>query len=196
MHPSACHPATNPTPQAERQPSPDSHTNNAVLGCLKSGQLLAIAPNSPGGLIIVKSFYADFAGPGAAVGSEFDRHTTAVYAIGPVQFYTPATRAERATSVETRIAYTERLSSILDIPVPLRRATLIPEQFHAWLPGQSLETVPAELISKLVGILPATVKLAWHSRKQLANDTPTLITSNPVTLSARRQSPLKGAITL
>lgn len=188
--------STSPTPSSDSQLSHDSHPNSAVLCRLKSGQLLAIAPHSPGGLIIVKSFYADFAGPGAAVGSEFDRHTTAVYTIGPIQFYTPATRAERAASIETRIAYTERLSSILDVPVPLRRANLILEQFHAWLPGQSLETLPAELISKLVGISPATVKLAWHSHKHLASDTPTLITSSPIALSTQRQSPLKGAITL
>jgi hypothetical protein len=72
-----------PPLQLAVQPSAQ-HT--ALLHRLTRGHVLAIDPDSLGGLLLVKAFYVDFAGPGAAVGGEFDQDCTAVYAICPSWF--------------------------------------------------------------------------------------------------------------
>lgn len=154
--------------------SQSNSQNAAILRHLQSGQLLRIAPDSTGSLLIVKSFYVDFAGAGAAIGGEFDRRCTAVCVIGNVRLQNLATQADRDEAILTRIAYAERLTEILDIPVPLRRGRLIVDQLSQWLPGNLALTVPAELAAGLAGILPMTVRLAWRSHKELADDLPTL----------------------
>ncbi|MBF2028166.1 MAG: hypothetical protein IGS48_15605 [Oscillatoriales cyanobacterium C42_A2020_001] len=147
--------------------------NTAILHRLQRGQLLAIAPDSPGGLLIVKSFYVDFAGPGAAVGGEFDRHCTAVYIVGTVRLQTIAHQSDREDAIQTRLAYVEQLSHIVDNPNAQQRGRAIVHQLAEWLPGNLSLTIPAELTAGLAGVLPTTVQMAWQSHKELAGDIPT-----------------------
>ncbi|NJP10175.1 MAG: hypothetical protein HC866_12420 [Leptolyngbyaceae cyanobacterium RU_5_1] len=129
--------------------------------------------------------FADFAGPGAAVGGEFDRHCTAVYTVGAIRLRQAATRVERKQTLQTRIVYAEALAAITETSVPLRRGCLIVEQLCQWLPTELAETIPAELVGKLVGVLPTTVKLAWQSRYRAGDEMPTLLASQPETQLVR-----------
>lgn len=154
-----------------------SDKNAAILNCLKSGQVFTLDPDYPGGLIIYKSFYADFAGPGAAVGGEFDRTCTAVYAVGPIHLQPNSTREQREAALNTRITYAELLAEIANIAVPLRRSYRIVEQLSQWLSREIVIALPAELIAKMVGVLPISIELAQQSRKALASDMPTLLSN-------------------
>lgn len=149
--------------------------NAALLQRLKSAHLLTLSPDSPGGLLIVKQFYVDFAGPGAAVGGELDRDCTAVYAVGVVRCQMPLTLRDRQESIYTRMSYTERLAEILDVAVPVRRSSLMMEQLANWLPGNLALTIPAELVAGLVGVLPTTVRLVWQTHKAMSGDASTLL---------------------
>jgi hypothetical protein len=148
--------------------------NAELLSQLQNGQLLTIDPACMGGLLIVKSFYVDFAGPGAAVGGTVDRQCTAVYVIGTVRFKQCKTSMEREESLYTRMAYAERLSTILNIAMPLRRGCLIVEQLRQWVMPDAVDRIPSALISKLVSVDTTIVNLALQSRKELADDMPTL----------------------
>jgi hypothetical protein len=101
--------------------------NDAILCRLQRGQLLSLDAASWGGLIILKTFYVDFAGPGAAVGGEFDRHCTAVYAIGQVQLQIPSNRADQEQVLLHRIAQASSLAKIANIPGTLQRSCRIVE---------------------------------------------------------------------
>ncbi|EKQ69477.1 hypothetical protein OsccyDRAFT_2105 [Leptolyngbyaceae cyanobacterium JSC-12] len=141
-----------------------------ILHQLQSGQLLTIAPDSPGSLLIVKSFYVDFAGPGAAVGGEFDRRCTAVYVVGTVRLQTIANQSDREDAIQTRLTYAEQLAHIVDYPNPQQRGRAIVQQLAEWLPGNLSLTIPAELTAGLAGVLPTTVQMAWQSHKEIADD--------------------------
>ena len=154
---------------ANSAPHIDSH-QAALLHRITSGHVLTIAPDSVGGLLLVKPFYIDFAGPGAAVGGAFDRHCTAVYILGSVQFQTLLTQRDREEAIQTRIAYAEQLSVILDTPHATHRARLILDQLTNWLPGNLALTIPAELTAGLAGVLPKTIQSAWDAPKAIASE--------------------------
>ncbi|MBW4518965.1 MAG: hypothetical protein KME16_04590 [Scytolyngbya sp. HA4215-MV1] len=134
------------------------------IDSLKSGQVLRLAPHCPGGLIIQKPFFADFAGPGAAVGSSFDIECKAVYAIGKIQLLPARSFDERQHSYQKRIEYTQSLTEIASTLSPLHRAHLIVNQLCQWLGIEEARKVPIELIAQMVGVLPRTVILAWRQR--------------------------------
>lgn len=46
--------------------------SKTVLNYLRNGHMMAIAPESKGGLILCKRYHAELVGPGAAVGGLLD----------------------------------------------------------------------------------------------------------------------------
>ncbi|MEQ9552038.1 MAG: hypothetical protein RIM23_20820 [Coleofasciculus sp. G3-WIS-01] len=154
------HPTNNPCAYS----STNSPCTSVPLDLFKSGQLLAIKPDCQGALIIQKRFYADFAGPGAAVGSSFDVECTSVYAIGEVEFYAPATYTERQQAFHKRMAYCETLQSIVVIPSPLDRATTTLHQLSQLLDANVISEIPSALIAQLAGVLTKTVNIIRQQR--------------------------------
>lgn len=148
-----------PTHEPSGSSSTHSPCPSVPLNLLKSGQLLMIKPDCRGALIIQKRFYADFAGPGAAVGSSFDVDCTSVYVIGDVEFYAPATYTERQQAFQKRREYCETLQSMVIIPAPLDRATTILDQLSLWLDVTVISEIPSGLIAQLAGVLTKTVTI-------------------------------------
>lgn len=151
------------------EPQKDFH-HSALIHRLTSGHILTITPDSQGGLLLVKPFYTDFAGPGAAIGGEFDRSCTAVYPVGNLRFQTLLNQRDRQDALHTRITYVEQLSVILDNPYPLQRAQLMTRYLADCLPGNLSLTVSAELIAGLAGVLPDTVRFVWHTYKEVSDE--------------------------
>ncbi|HEY9649268.1 MAG TPA: hypothetical protein V6C95_01295 [Coleofasciculaceae cyanobacterium] len=154
------HPTNDPSCQKTNQTPAVRTSSRLPIDLLKSGQLLALKPNCQGGLIIQKPFYADFVGPGSAVGSSFDVTCTSVYAIGQVEFYAPTSYAERQQAFQTRMAYSQALTKILLEDSPLHRAFCIINQLSHWLGADKTQKIPPELIAHLAGLLPKTVAIA------------------------------------
>lgn len=134
----------------------------ALLDLFKSGQWLALKPECRGGLIVQKSYYADFVGPGAAVGGSFDVNCTSVYVIGEVEFYAPTTYTERQDAFQKRVSYLKKLSEILSVHAPIHRACLIIRQLCLWVGVNQSRSIPVELIARLGGLMPQSVALAWQ----------------------------------
>lgn len=150
-----------------------NHTANSAselpLSFFKSGQFLCLSPECQGGLIIHKSFYADFVGPGAAVGSSFDVNCTSVYAIGKVEFCVPATYSERQQAFQQRMAYSQQLQDIVGEEAPLHRSILMLNQLSQWVGAEEVTKIPDELVARLAGVLTKTIKVA---RKTSVKATP------------------------
>lgn len=138
-----------------------SHSN-VPLDLFKSGHLLAIKPNCHGAIIIQKPFYADFVGPGAAVGGGFDINCISVYVIGTVEFYAPVTYPQRQQAFHMRICYSKILQKIIEIPSPINRASAVLKRLSQQLGANSLKQIPSELIAQLVGVMTKTVEIARH----------------------------------
>lgn len=137
-----------------------SASGSLPLSFFKSGQFLSLASNCQGGIILQKPFYADFVGPGAAVGSSFDINCTSVYVIGPVKFCASTIYSERQQAFQKRMAYTQQLQEILQVDAPLERAGLILYQLCQWVGAEEAKKIPDELVAQLAGLLPRTIVFA------------------------------------
>ena len=150
-------------PSVKKTPGDSAQSHVGVpLDLFKSGHLLALKPNCHGGIIIQKPFYADFVGPGAAVGGGFDINCISVYVIGTVEFYAPATYTQRQQAFQRRIYYSETLQKILGISSPIHRACAILKGLSRQLGANSIKQIPSELLAQLVGVLTKTVEIARH----------------------------------
>lgn len=141
-------------------------TSLPPLQLLTSGQLLALAADSQGWLLIQKPYFAEFVGPGAAVGGSFDVRCTNVYVIGQVRFQAPVPQAERQQAYQQRIHYIEKLQEIASEPSPLSRARSMVQQLYEWCSVEEVNQIPSELIALLIGVLPGTVTIARQERLQ------------------------------
>lgn len=137
------------------------------LSLLRSGQLLAITPDSQGGLLLDKGFYTDLVLPGSAVGGVFDLNCKAIRVIGTVRFYAPESRSDRTIAYQKRMASQNLLKQIVSEPAPLSRAHRIIYFLTRKFGSEEMQQMPMEWIAKLVGVMPKTVRLFWH-RHQLA----------------------------
>lgn len=148
-----------------------SHTTSVSaatpISLFQSGQLLALKPDCHGGLILHKGFYADFVGPGAAVGGSFDIKCTSVYVAGVVEFNVPETFAERQEAFKNRLNYIKLLEQIALEPSSPRRAQLILQQLCEWLGETEAHKIPRELVAKLAGLHP--VQKQWRSSSNSEN---------------------------
>lgn len=142
----------------------DQQVNSACeqlpLSFFKSGQFLSLTSDCRGGIILQKRFYADFAGPGAAVGSSFDVTCTSVYVIGAVKFSASSLYSQRQQSFQKRMAYSRRLQEIAGMEVPSKRAFWILDQLYQWVGAEETKKIPDELVAQMAGLLPKTVDLA------------------------------------
>lgn len=138
----------------------NSASDQVPLSFFNSGQFLCLANDCQGGIILQKRFYADFVGPGAAIGSSFDVDCTSVYVIGAVKFCALSNYCERQQAFKKRMAYSERLQEITRLEVPSKRALWILDQLYHWVGAEEAQKIPDELVAMLAGLLPKTVELA------------------------------------
>lgn len=143
-----------------------NQVDSRPIQLLKSGQLLAINADCQGGLILQKPFYAEFVGPGAAVGGSFDIQSTSAYVLGNVQFLELTTYAERQQAFQKRIAYIKKFQNLLLEQTPLRRACLIVDQLNQWFGVDETKKISHESMAQLAGVLPGTVAIAWQQYTQ------------------------------
>lgn len=148
-----------------KQADLDSEGFSSVpVSMFQSGQFLSITDDSPGGLILLKTFYADFAGAGSAVGGTFDIQCQFVYVAGTVRFTVPETYAARQVAFQKRINYIKKLEQIALEPSSPHRTRLIKLQLAEWLGTEEAKKIPTDLVSKLAGLHP--IQKRWRSPQQ------------------------------
>jgi len=130
-----------------------------VLTQLNSGQLLMVNSRRRNGLIIYKRFHAEFAGPGAAIGSFFDVDCQRAIPVGDLSLVYPETQEERQKAYLIRRQWIQLTKQFTDNPVPLQRAQMILNQFDNYFGAETVAELPDEAFALLVGVLPQTVKM-------------------------------------
>ncbi|MCM1981442.1 hypothetical protein [Lyngbya confervoides] len=128
---------------------------------LKSGQLLSIGGGNNAGLIIQKPFFAEFVSHGAAIGGLFDLQCVTVYTLGEVQITVPADKTERQAAFQQRIADIEAMQHLCQADSPLERGVAILQHLCDQFDPYQVESVPNDVLAKLVGVLPSTIASAW-----------------------------------
>ncbi|MGI0494592.1 hypothetical protein ACN4EG_22635 [Alkalinema pantanalense CENA528] len=134
-----------------------------ILTQLRSGQLLMVNSRKRNGLILYKPFHAEFAGPGAAIGGEFDRNCERVVCVGELSVIEPSSSDDRQKAYLIRRQWIRLIQQITDTPDAHQRVRMLLQQFENYFSSETIKQVPDEAFAQLVGVLPHTVYRVRHS---------------------------------
>ncbi|MDX2240777.1 MAG: hypothetical protein NW224_08850 [Leptolyngbyaceae cyanobacterium bins.302] len=145
----------------------DEMNADEILERLAGEELLVVNSRRRNGLIICKQFYAEFAGPGAAVGGFFDVDCKKIIPVGELSLLHPVDQEERQKAYLIRRQWIRLTHELTDNPVPLQRAQMILNQFENYFGSETIEQIPDEAFALLVGVLPQTVQTLRHNLANL-----------------------------
>lgn len=128
-----------------------------ILEKLHQGNLMMINSRKRNGLILIKPFHAEFAGPGSAIGGQFDRSCQKVIAVGDLSIGEPRSHEERQKAYLIRRQWIRLAQQITDNPNPGDRVRMMLKQFENYFTLDTVKAVPDEAFALLVGVLPRTV---------------------------------------
>lgn len=129
-----------------------------ILAKLKTQELLVVNPRRKNGLIICKKYHAEFAGPGAVVGGQFDVDAINLIPVGDMSLISPPTSQARKQAYKMRRQWVRLTKQIIDNPVPTERAQVILNQFEHWFDADTVAKLSDETFALLVGVLPQTIR--------------------------------------
>lgn len=127
-------------------------------------QLLAVSEHKRSGLIICKAHHAEFAGPGAAVGTLVEQACVSVIAIGAPEIVSVVTHQQRQTAYSRRIQWMRWLQKITDHPDAIERAEKLFASFEEFFGAQALIGLSDEVLALLIGVLPTTIATVRSQR--------------------------------
>jgi hypothetical protein len=130
-----------------------------ILDMLHSGKVFMVNSRRRNGLLLLKPFHAEFAGPGAAVGGDCDRDCLRVLPIGNLSLLTPDSHDDRQKAYLIRRQWTRLTRQITENSLPQKRVQKILDQFEQYFPPETVNQLPDEIFALLVGVLPQTVKV-------------------------------------
>lgn len=143
------------------------NTSGDPLVAITSGHLWAVDRQRRNGLILLKPHYAEFAGPGAAVGGCFDQDCLAVLPLGKWRLLYPTESDDRLTAYSIRLQWLRLTSRFTTLADPHQRAQKILEQFEQYFDRPALDGLSDETLAALVGVLPPTMAQARDQRASL-----------------------------
>ncbi|MBW4521094.1 MAG: hypothetical protein KME16_15525 [Scytolyngbya sp. HA4215-MV1] len=130
-----------------------------ILTQINNGQLLMVNSRRKNGLIIYREYYAEFAGPGSAVGSLLDVDCQRVTPVGNLSLICPESAEDRQKAYLIRRQWIRLTQQITDNPVPLQRAQMILSQFENYFDAETVAQLPDEAFALMVGVLPQTIRM-------------------------------------
>jgi hypothetical protein len=129
-----------------------------ILRQLHNKELLIVNARRRNGIIIYKDYYAEFAGPGSAVGGPFDLDCQRVLPVGNLSLIHPESADDRQRAYLIRRQWIRLTRQITENPEPLRRAQMILNQFEHYFDNETISQLPDEAFALLVGVLPHTIR--------------------------------------
>jgi hypothetical protein len=125
---------------------------------IRGYQFRAISEHKKSGLILYKTHHAEFAGPGAAIGSPVEQNYKAIIALGAPELVSVSTYEARQKAYSRRIQWIRWLQAIIEQPDPILRAEKLLSSFEAFFDRQMIATLPDEALAALIGVLPQTMQ--------------------------------------
>jgi len=129
-----------------------------VVDKIDSGELWVVNSRRRNGLIVMREFHAEFAGPGAAVGGGLDEDIIKIIPIGNLSLLEPESAEAHQNAIKIRLQWIRLTQNFTDQPEPNDRARMILEQFKTYFDQATVDTVPDEAFAMLVGVLPQTIR--------------------------------------
>ncbi|WP_246559788.1 hypothetical protein [Leptothoe kymatousa] len=131
---------------------------DSLLKKINRGDLLVVNSRRRNGLIIFREFYAEFAGPGAAVGGDFDRGCHKIIPLGNLSLIEPQDHEDHQKALKIRLQWIRLTQNFTDQPRSVDRAQMILDQFKTYFDKSTIDNVPNEAFALMVGVLPQTVR--------------------------------------
>lgn len=141
-----------------------------ILASLRDKNLYIINKRRKNGLIVFKKYHAEFAGPGAVIGSIFDEDVQEILPVGNLSLITPQNSQEKIDAYLIRRQWVRLLRQITDNPNPIQRAQIILNQFESWFDSETTEQLPDNALAMLVGVLPQTIRKVRNASDRLDLD--------------------------
>lgn len=137
----------------------EQSSGSDLLTKLHSGKVFMVNSRRRNGLILFKRYHAEFAGPGAAVGGDYDKDCQRVLPIGNLAslLLTPESHEERQKAYLIRRQWIRLIKQITENPVPQQRVQKILDQFEQYFLPDTTSQLPDQAFAMLVGVLPQTV---------------------------------------
>lgn len=146
--------------------SSGSAENKQPIEMLKDGQLLSLSKQSPAGLILQKPYYAEYIGPGAAIGGMFDLQCVTIHSLGQAELNVPETLDDRQDAFQRRMEDIEAMQLICEKDLPIERAVAVLEMLSQQFHPDEIQMISNDILAKLVGVLPSTMAAAWQQVSQ------------------------------
>ncbi|MEG3841392.1 hypothetical protein [Microcoleus sp. herbarium14] len=131
-----------------------------LLAEINSGKLLMVDSRRRNGLILIKRFHAEFAGPGAAVGGAFDVDSVQAIPVGDFCLVSPQSPEARQKAYGIRRHWVRLTEQLTAKPVALERAQIILTQFEQYFDAETVVQIPDRALALLVGVFPQTIRRA------------------------------------
>jgi len=138
------------------------HSSDTIAE-LNSGKLLMVDGRRRNGLILIKRFHAEFAGPGAAVGGAFDVDSQQAIPVGDFCLVCPQSPQERQKAFGIRrhwVRLTEQLTAKSEA---LERSQMLLTQFEQYFDAATVVQIPDRALALLIGVFPQTIRRARQS---------------------------------
>jgi hypothetical protein len=124
---------------------------------IQSQQVLIVNSKRRNGLILYKKYHVEFAGPGAAIGGDFDQDCYAILPVGDLSLINPQSSQEREGAYKQRRQWLKLVNKITSNPVPTERAVMILDLFENCFDSKILAEIPDHSLASMVGIFTHTL---------------------------------------
>lgn len=129
-----------------------------ILSQIQNGQVFTVDSKRRSGLILCKSFHAEFAGPGAAVGGDFDLSCKELFVIGDLSVQPLASYEDSRKSYSIRRAWNRLIHGFAEIESPSQRSRKILTQFELYFDKQTVAQIPDHIFALLVKVSPHVIQ--------------------------------------
>ncbi len=134
-----------------------------IIAELSIGKLLLVDSRRRNGLILIKRFHAEFAGPGAAVGGAFDVDSQQVIPVGDFCLVYPESPEARQKAFGIRRHWVRLTEQLTAKPEALERAQMLLTQFEHYFDVPTVAQIPDRALALLIGVFPHTIRQARQS---------------------------------
>lgn len=139
-----------------RDGNQQSHRTD-ILASLRSAKVMIVNSRRRNGLLVFKQYHAEFAGPGAIIGGDYDTDCQFVIPIGNLSLLHPESHEDCQKAYLIRRQWVRLVKQITENSVAVQRVQKILEQFEQYFPTEVVAALPDDAFAMLVGVLPQTV---------------------------------------
>lgn len=123
-----------------------------------SDEILVLAEGKKCGLIVCKTHYAEFVGPGAAVFSPAEASDDALIAIGSPEYRRVNSPSARQRAYNIRIQWMRWLQKITESAKdPIKRSEKLLSSLEGFFGAAMVWQLPDRPLAELIGVLPRTM---------------------------------------